>query len=78
MAPYRNPIIIDSSKEIEMEVVKYNGILRYDGTEIAKLKPGNIFRVRLSPRKIDVIRFKGMKESFADKLERKIRGKLLK
>ena len=76
--PYRNPIIVDSRKEIEIEVVKYNGILRYDGTKIARLKPGDTFRMRLSPKRINVVKFRGRSESFADKLERKIRARLLK
>jgi len=76
--PYRNPIVVDAKKKIEIEVVKYTGTLRYDGAEIARLKPGDRFTVKLSGKKINAVRFRGRSESFADKLERKIRARLLK
>jgi NAD+ kinase len=76
--PYNNPIILDRDREIEVEIVKYNGILGFDNIRIGEVKKGDSFRVRLSEKKINVIRFKGEKESFADKLERRIRSRLVK
>ncbi len=76
--PYSNPIVIGGKSLVEVEVVKYKGILRYDGKDIAMLSPGKRFDVRLSDRKINIVRFRGRNEGFADKLERKIRGRLLK
>lgn len=76
--PYSNPIIIDGSKELEIEIVKYEGILAYDFNRIAKLKSGDRFVVRMSDKKINVIRFGDRKESLADKLERKIKSRMVK
>ncbi len=75
--PYRNPIIIDASKEIEIEVVKYLGILRYDSTEIGKIRPRQKFRVKFSNKELRVVRFKEKREEFADKLERIIKRRMV-
>lgn len=77
-APYRNSIVVDLKKEIEIEIVKYTGTLIYDGTQVAKVEPGDKFIVRLSNKKINVVRFKGKKEHFSDRLERKIKNRLVK
>ncbi len=74
--PYRNPIVIDSSKTIEIEVVKYNGKLRYDGKEIRTLKPGDSFRVRVSEKELKIVRFNGKREALAKKLDRIIRSRM--
>ncbi len=74
--PYRNPIIVDSKSVIEVEVAKYRGRLRYDGIEIGTLKPGERFRVRLSKNALKIVRLKYGRESFGDKLERIIRGRM--
>lgn len=76
--PYRNSIVVDADTEIEVEIVKYKGVLRYDGIEVARLKPGDTFRVKLSDKKINTVKFKGKTESFSDKLERKIKAKMRK
>ena len=76
--PYRNPIIVDSSKEIEIEIVKYQGMLRYDSTEIGKIKPKQKFRVKFSNRALRVVRLKEKTEDFADKLERIIKRRMIK
>jgi NAD+ kinase len=76
--PYNNPIVLDSDKEIEIEIVKYEGTLGFDNTKIADLKKGDRFRIRMSDRKINVVRFRGRSESFAEKLERKIKSRLAK
>lgn len=76
--PYRNPIIIDASKEVEIEIVKYRGVLRYDSTEIGKIIPKQKFRVKFSNKMLRVVRFNEKKEEFADKLERIIRRRMIK
>lgn len=75
--PYRNPIVIDTSKTIEIEVVKYHATLRYDGAEIAKLKPGDTFRVRISNKELKVVRIDGMSEPLSQKLDRIIRSRMV-
>ncbi len=74
--PYRNSIVVDSSKVIEIEVVKYNGVLRYDGIEIKLLKPGDKFRVRVSKRELRIVRLDGRREELARKLDRIIRSRM--
>ncbi len=74
--PYRNPIVVDSSKIIEIEIVKYNGLLRYDGTEIAELKPGDSFRVRVSEKELKIVRVKSKIEDLARKLDRIVRSRM--
>lgn len=76
--PYSNPLVIDADKEIEIEIVKYEGILGFDNTKIANVKKGDRFRVRLSNKKINIVRFNGINESISDRLERRIRGRLVR
>lgn len=76
--PYRNPIIIDASKTLEIEVVKYTGVLRYDGTEIASLRKGDSFRVGISGKELKIIRFRGRSEGLAEKLERIVKSRMVK
>ncbi len=74
--PYRNSIVVDASKVIEIEIVKYNGLLRYDGADIKELKPGDRFRVRVSEKELKIVRLKGKGESLAKKLDRIIRSRM--
>jgi NAD+ kinase len=76
--PYCNPIVFDSSKVIEIEIAKYPGILRYDNCNAGRLSKGNTFRVRLSNRSFDIVRLKGKREAFSDKLDRLIKSKMYK
>lgn len=76
--PYKNPIVVDSSHTIEVEVVKYHGVLRYDSTEIGKLKPGDSFKVCISDRELKIIRLNGRREELASKLDRIIRSRMQK
>ncbi|MGI0100878.1 MAG: NAD(+)/NADH kinase [Candidatus Micrarchaeaceae archaeon] len=76
--PYRNPIIFGPDKEIDIEIVKYEGILGFDNIHIGEVKAGDKFTVRLSDKRINILRLNGMRESFADKLERKIRSRMVK
>ncbi len=76
--PYKNSIVIDASKEIEIEVVKYGGVLRYDGNDIGRLKPGEKFRVRMSDKELSIVRFKSRREELAKKLDRIIRSRMTK
>ncbi len=76
--PYKNPIVVDAGKVIRIQLVKYNGILDYDGVRIAKLGPGDSFDVRLSKRELKIVRFPGLKESVAAKLDRIITSKMVK
>lgn len=76
--PYRNSIVVDSSKVIEIEVIKYHGVLRYDGVEIKGLKPGDSFRVRVSQKELKIVRFNNKRETLARKLDRIIKSRMAK
>lgn len=75
--PYRNSIVFDEFRKVEVEIAKYEGALRYDNTQIAVLKKGEKFSVGLSQNTIKVIRFKNKQELFSQKLERIIKSKLI-
>jgi NAD+ kinase len=76
--PYRNPIVFDSSKVIEIKIEKYPGILRYDNCNAGRLSKGNTFRVSLSNRPFNIVRLTGKREAFSDKLDRLIKSKMYK
>ena len=76
--PYKNPIVADSSTEFEIVVEKYNGTLRYDGINVATLKPGESFRAKLSRKELKVIRLDSKREEFSAKLERIIKSRMMK
>jgi NAD+ kinase len=76
--PYSNPIVLDSSKAIEIELQKYPGILRYDNSNAGRLSKGDSFRVRLSSKQLYVVRINGFRESFSNKLDRLIKSKMYK
>ena len=76
--PYDNPIVVDAYRKIEVEVVKYVGILDVDGKKVAELKPGERFAVRLSKRELRVVRFPSRRESTASKLDRIIRSRMVR
>lgn len=74
--PYRNSIVVDSSKAIGIEIVKYRGVLIYDGTEIGTIRPGERFTVRMSDRQLRIVRLAGRAEPLARKLDRIIRSRM--
>ncbi len=76
--PYRNPIVLDSRSELEIEVVKYGGTLRYDSSTVSKISEGDKVRIRMSGKELKIVRFRGRTEEFADKLERIIKGRMVK
>lgn len=74
--PYRNPIVIDAERTIEVEIVKYTGELEYDGEEIGALEPGMSFTATLSDKELRIVRFPSKKEDMSSKLDRIIRSRL--
>ena len=75
--PYTNPIIIDESSLLEITVEKYQGNLRADTEDIGCLHVGDSFRVSLSDKTLNVIRFPSMRESFSNKLKRMTLNKFI-
>lgn len=74
--PYKNPIVIGSSKIIEIEIMKYRGVLRFDGTEVGQVKPGDRIRIMVSDKELRVVRFEDRREELAKKLDRIIRSRM--
>ncbi len=74
--PYRNALVTNSDKTIEIEISKYEGVLKYDNFEVGKIKNGESFRVSSSKKEIKIIRLNGIYESFGDKLKRIIKSKM--
>ncbi|MEM0094429.1 MAG: hypothetical protein QXF41_00380 [Candidatus Micrarchaeaceae archaeon] len=76
--PYRNPIVMDGDAKIEIDLLRYTGMLRYDGIDIGMLRPGGKFTVSLSNKSIDIIKFPNRYEKFDDKLEKIVKSRLVK
>ncbi len=76
--PYRNPIVVGAVKKIVVKVVKYPGVLEYDGMKIATVTPGKSFSVKLSDRDLRIVKLEGREEKMSDKLERVIRSRMIK
>lgn len=74
--PYRSPLVMDMDRELEIEITKYNAYLRYDGKNIALLRPEDRFRVKCSNRELRLVRFRGMEERFSEKLRRIIESRM--
>ncbi|MGD0511063.1 MAG: hypothetical protein ABSA33_04440 [Candidatus Micrarchaeaceae archaeon] len=76
-APYSRPLVMNSENEVEVEIVKYDGILMFDNTKIATVKMGDKFKIKLSSKMIKIVRLNGMIEGLSEKVERRIRSKLV-
>ncbi|MCL5008674.1 MAG: hypothetical protein M1156_02170 [Candidatus Marsarchaeota archaeon] len=74
--PYQNPLVMDINSEVEISIEKYNANLRYDGINIALLKPGDKFRIKCSDRELKLVRFRGKEEDFSSKLRRIIESRM--
>jgi NAD+ kinase len=77
-SPFKNSIVVDKAKEVELEVVKHVGNFSYDGIRVAKLSEGETIRIKLSDKELKVVRFEGKTELFAEKLARLIESKMIK
>jgi hypothetical protein len=71
------PLVMNSENEVEVEIVKYDGILMFDNTRIATVKMGDKFKIKLSGKMIKIVRLNGMAEGLSEKVERRIRSKLV-
>ena len=76
--PYKNSLVLDSNKTLEIEITKYDGFLHYDNFEIGKLKKGDTFRVNCSNKKINIVKLNGITEGFGSKLQRVVTSKMQK
>ncbi len=75
---YPNSIVIDGDRQVEVELMKYSGNLGFDNKQVAKLSKGDSFRVMLSERRITAVKFYERDESLSEKLERRVRNRMLK
>jgi NAD+ kinase len=74
--PYRNALVVNSNKTIEIEISKYEGVLRYDNFTVGTIRKGDSFRVKSSEKEIKIIKLNGIYETFGDKLKRVIKSKM--
>lgn len=74
--PYKNPIIVDADRRIEVVVEKWQGQLKCDNKVVATLKRGDRFKVGLSGKRLDIIRLDGFSETMDSKLRRLITRKM--
>lgn len=75
--PYKNPLVMGTDMEIEVRIEKYHAYLRYDGKNIALLRPGDSFRIKCSERELRLVKFRGMEEDFSEKLRRIIESRMV-
>ena len=76
--PYNSPIVLGCDRKLRVDIVKYEGILRCDGIEIAMLHKGDSFMVNISKKNLRIVRFPSMKEELSDKLDRIIRRRMIR
>ncbi len=68
--PYRNSLVVDSGSVIEIEIAKYNGMLRYDGIDAGIVNEGDAFSVSTSDRILKIVKMRFKKETLGEKMER--------
>jgi NAD+ kinase len=74
--PLRNPIILRNDEIIEATVEKGRGELSFDGIGVASVGMGSKFSIRLSNKRVNIVKLDGMKEDFSEKLLRIIKSKM--
>ncbi len=74
--PLTSSIILRSDERIEATVEKGRGELSFDGVDVASVDGGSKFEIRLSEKKIKVVKLDGVEESFSEKLLRLVKSKM--
>lgn len=75
-SPYKNSLVVNSSSRIEIEVIKYSGIIRYDGVDVAIIEKGDRFDVGMSDKKLEVVKLDFKSENLGNKLERIMKNRM--
>ncbi|MCL4391274.1 MAG: hypothetical protein M1284_01360 [Candidatus Parvarchaeota archaeon] len=74
--PLTNSIILRKDEKLHVELEKGRGVLSYDGIMIGQLGSGDSFDVKLSNKKVNVIKLDKENEEFSAKLSRIIKSKM--
>ncbi len=74
--PLTNSVILRKDEKLHVEIEKGRGVLSYDGIVISDLNPGKSFDIKLSNKKVKVLKLKNNYEEFSEKLSRIIKSKM--
>ena len=74
--PLSNSVILRKDERLHVEIEKGRGMLSYDGIIISEINPGKSFDIRLSNKKVKILRLKNKDEEFSEKLSRIIKSKM--
>jgi Predicted sugar kinase len=74
--PLTNSVILRKDEKLHVEIEKGIGVLSYDGIVIGDLNQGKSFDIRLSDRKVKVLKLNNRNEEFSEKLLRIIKSKM--
>ena len=74
--PLTNSVILRNDEKLHVEIEKGRGVLSYDGIVISDLNQGKSFNIRLSSKKVKVLKLTNKNEEFSQKLSRIIKSKM--
>ncbi|MCL4397397.1 hypothetical protein M1494_03580 [Candidatus Parvarchaeota archaeon] len=74
--PLTNSVILRKEEKLHVEIEKGRGVLSYDGIVISDINPGKSFDIKLSNKKVRVLKLKNNDEEFSEKLSRIIKSKM--
>ena len=74
--PLTNSVILRKDERLHVEIEKGRGVLSYDGIVISDINPGKSFDIRLSNKKVKVLKLRNNYEEFSEKLSRIIKSKM--
>lgn len=74
--PLTNSVILREDEKLHVEVEKGKGILSYDGMRIGQIEKNDSFDIRLSNKKVKVIKLDMRSEEFSEKLSRIVKSKM--
>jgi NAD+ kinase len=74
--PLTNSVILREDEKLHIEVEKGKGILSYDGMMIGQIEKDDSFDIKLSNKKVKVIKLDIQSEEFSEKLSRLVKSKM--
>jgi NAD+ kinase len=74
--PLSNSVILRKDEKLHVEIEKGRGVLSYDGIVVSYLNPGKSFDIKISNKKVKILKLKGKDEEFSEKLSRIIKSKM--
>jgi len=73
--PLTNSVILRKDEKLHIEIEKGRGMLSHDGVVISELNPGKSFDIKLSNKKVKILKLNNKNEEFSEKLSRIIKSK---